>query len=127
MRLISLELPLSQQGMDFAVSENANLLICECALHSIRVVSEILVCDLVILLGKRGRLLAREVLKLKALEVFLNKTGRLESIFVTSDTETHQSYSWDLHGGPVLMEEDWSWSREDATMPVILPSLSIPP
>jgi hypothetical protein len=59
--------------MDFAVSENLNLLICECALHPVWVVSEILVCGLVILLGKRGQLLAREVLRLESLEVFLDK------------------------------------------------------
>lgn len=101
--------------MDFAVSENANLLICECALHSVWVVSKILVRGLLVLLGKHGQLLAREVLRLEGLEVLLYKTQTLEDILITGDGETHQSYSWDLHGGPVLMEKDGS--RRGKTRP----------
>lgn len=59
--------------MDFTMSENPNLLICECTLHSIWVVSEILVCALVTLLGKRGQLLTWEMLRLEGLEVVLNR------------------------------------------------------
>ena len=91
--------------MDFTVPENPNLLICECALHSVWVVSEILVCSLVIFVGNHGQLLAREVLRLEDLEVILDKMEKLESILISDDGETHQSYIGDLHG-PVLMEED---------------------
>lgn len=92
--------------MDFTVPEDPNLLICECTLHSVWVVSEIFGCGLVIFLRKHGQLLTREVLKLKGFEVILDKTEKLENILITDDGETHQSYIWDLHGGLVLMEED---------------------
>ena len=59
--------------MNFAVSEDPNLLICECTLHSVWVVSEIFFCGLVIFLRKHSRLLAREVFNLEGLEVILEE------------------------------------------------------
>ena len=63
--------------MDFTVSENSNLLICECALNSVWVITEILVCGLVIFLGKHGWLLSRKVLGLEGLKVILDKTKKV--------------------------------------------------
>lgn len=98
MRLIVLELPRSQKSMNFTVSEDPNLLICERTLHSVWIVSEIVVCGLVIFLGKHSQLLPREVLKLEGFEVILEER-EVRKHLITDDGEAYQSYTWDLHGG----------------------------
>lgn len=50
--ILLLELPFANQGVDLAVSKHLDLLICECALHSIWVEAEVLVCGQVILLDR---------------------------------------------------------------------------
>jgi hypothetical protein len=42
LRLILLQLPFTQQGMNLAMSEDADLLICQGALHAIGIIAEVI-------------------------------------------------------------------------------------
>lgn len=59
--------------MNLTVPKYANLLICERALHSVGIVSEVLLCGLVIFLWEGGLWFAWKVLGVEGLEVILIK------------------------------------------------------
>jgi hypothetical protein len=73
--ILELQLLLSQQRVDLAVSEDANLLICECTLHAVRVVSQVFVCELglcgLVILWEGGLRFAWEVLRVEGFEIIL--------------------------------------------------------
>lgn len=77
LRLILLQLPFPQQGVYLAMSEDADLLICQGALHAIGVIAEVVFVGVELVFNGFGRwrvqrlVGAREVGCLEGLEVFL--------------------------------------------------------